>query len=94
METLSQVNDRTTRKEVVMMASQLPIERPTIEPSKCVCGEEEGLEVQHEAGQMRMTCPCGLCSPWETCFDNAYIEWNELQGKLMMFELLDQLITK
>jgi hypothetical protein len=52
-------------------------------PVDCVCGGGEGSgEVEHAGGMMRLTCPCGICSPWEASFDIAYRSWNDLQGGL------------
>ena len=65
-----------------MKATQTPVERPTVDLVGCVCGEIEEIEVEHQGGMKRMSCPCGICSPYELHFDNCYISWNEMQEKL------------
>lgn len=60
--------------------------RETAEVERCIfCLELEELAIEHsetQRGDKRMTCPCGVCSPWESSFPLVYSVWNKMQRAL------------
>jgi hypothetical protein len=54
---------------------------------ECICGACDGSgEIEHKPDEsaMRLTCPCGISSPWEHSFATAYRSWNALQVGLQI----------
>ena len=49
---------------------------------KCACGEIMELVIEHDNNclglRIRLTCPCGICGPWENSWDHCYSSWSHL----------------
>lgn len=42
---------------------------------------DDGAQVEHRHGRMRMECPCGFASPWADTFEECYAVWNQLAAE-------------